>query len=72
MLEYFHTQASSIGFPELALPTVIQVKQLILDWSRPGKRSDLIYQIYKIYFVALTSDKGVTLNLILIVQNLSE
>lgn len=34
MLEYFHTQSHSIGFPELALPTIIQVKQLILGWFR--------------------------------------
>lgn len=25
ILEYFHTQAATIGYPELALPTIIQV-----------------------------------------------
>lgn len=29
MLDYFHTQASSISFPELALPTVMQVRRLL-------------------------------------------
>ncbi|KAK7878573.1 hypothetical protein WMY93_030409 [Mugilogobius chulae] len=43
MLEYFYTQHSSIGFPEIALPTIIQLKAFlkeckVANYSKPVRQ----------------------------------